>query len=152
VAWLRAVPARGGGLFCIQLDFFSLGLALPTIAVELGTTVTDLQWALSGYMIALGALLIPAGRLGDVLGRREVVLSGIALFGLSSLVCGLASSVPLLVGARVVQGVGAALTEGVAATLLGVATLLLVAGLATLAAEWPRPARRSGVGRERLSS
>ncbi|MDD7938628.1 MFS transporter [Actinomycetospora lutea] len=97
------------GLFCIQLDFFSLGLALPTIALELGTTVTNLQWLLSGYMIALGALLIPSGRLGDMLGRREVVLAGIALFGLSSLVCGLASSVPVLIGARVAQGVGAAL-------------------------------------------
>ncbi|MEJ2888168.1 MFS transporter [Actinomycetospora aeridis] len=93
----------------VQLDFFSLGLALPTMAVELGTTVTDLQWLLSGYMIALGALLIPSGRLGDMLGRREVMLTGIALFGLSSLVCGLASSVPLLIGARVAQGVGAAM-------------------------------------------
>lgn len=97
------------GLFCIQLDFFSLGLALPTIAVEMGSTVTDLQWLISGYMIALGALLIPAARLGDMLGRREVVLGGIAVFGLSSLVCGLATSVPVLIGARVVQGVGAAL-------------------------------------------
>lgn len=97
------------GLFCIQLDFFSLGLALPTMALDLGTTVTNLQWLLSGYMIALGALLIPAGRLGDMLGRREVLLAGIALFGLSSLVCGLVSSVPVLVGARVAQGVGAAL-------------------------------------------
>ncbi|MDD7966653.1 MFS transporter [Actinomycetospora lemnae] len=97
------------GLFCIQLDFFSLGLALPTIAVDLGTTVTNLQWLLSGYMIALGALLIPAGRLGEMLGRREVVLAGIAVFGLSSLVCGLATAVPVLIAARVVQGVGAAL-------------------------------------------
>ncbi|GAA4865476.1 MFS transporter [Actinomycetospora straminea] len=97
------------GLFCIQLDFFSLGLALPTIAVDLGTTVTNLQWLLSGYMIALGALLIPAGRLGEMLGRREVVLAGIALFGLTSLVCGLTSSVPVLIGARVAQGLGAAL-------------------------------------------
>src|SRR3954451_7996728 len=82
------------GLFCIQLDFFSLGLALPTMATDLGTTVTNLQWPISGYMIALGALLIPSARLGDMLGRREVLLAGIALFGLSSLVCGLASTVP----------------------------------------------------------
>jgi MFS family permease len=97
------------GLFCIQLDFFSLGLALPTIAAELGSTVTNLQWLISGYMIALGAFLIPSGRLGDVLGRREVLLTGIAVFGLSSLVCGLVTSAHLLIAARVVQGLGAAL-------------------------------------------
>lgn len=107
-ATLPFLPVAAG-LFCIQLDFFSLGLALPTMAAELGSTVTDLQWLISGYMIALGALLIPAGRLGEMLGRREVVLAGIALFGLSSLVCGLTTSVPVLVGARVVQGAGAAL-------------------------------------------
>lgn len=96
-------------LFCIQLDFFSLNLALPTIAEDLATPVTDLQWLLSGYMIALGALLIPAGRAGDVLGRRRVLLTGVAVFGLTSLVCGLVSSVPVLIAARVAQGVGAAL-------------------------------------------
>jgi MFS family permease len=96
-------------LFCIQLDFFSLSLALPTIAADLRTTTTNLQWLLSGYMIALGALLIPAGRAGDVLGRRRVLLTGVAIFGLTSLVCGLASSVELLVAARIAQGVGAAL-------------------------------------------
>jgi MFS family permease len=96
-------------LFLIQLDFFSLSLALPTIAADLGTAVTNLQWLLSGYMIALGSLLIPAGRLGDVLGRRAVLLTGIAVFGVTSLVCGLTSSVQVLTAARVVQGVGAAL-------------------------------------------
>ncbi|WP_328305046.1 MFS transporter [Actinomycetospora sp. NBC_00405] len=178
------------GLFCIQLDFFSLGLALPTIAVDMGTTVTDLQWLLSGYMIALGAVLIPAGRLGEMLGRREVLLTGIAVFGLSSLVCGVATSVPVLIAARAVQGVGAALimlgqlavqnvlppqqsaegsgamltslicfggigvvaaaavieavgprpptSTGLALTLLAVAALLLVAGVATLISQWPR--------------
>ncbi|MGQ0575771.1 MAG: MFS transporter [Pseudonocardia sp.] len=96
-------------LFCIQLDFFSLNLALPTIAAELGSSVTDLQWLLSGYMIALGALLIPAGRAGDVLGRRAVLLTGVAIFGVTSLICGLTSEVPVLIAARVAQGVGAAL-------------------------------------------
>ena len=98
-----------GALFCIQLDFFSLSLALPTIAADLATTTTNLQWLLSGYMISLGALLVPAGRAGDVLGRRAMLLTGVAIFGVTSLVCGLASSVPLLVASRIVQGVGAAL-------------------------------------------
>jgi len=71
----------GAALFCVQLDFFSLTLALPTIADDLRTTVTDLQWLLSGYMIALGSLLIPGGRAGDVLGRRTVLLLGVAFSG-----------------------------------------------------------------------
>ena len=99
----------GAALFCIQLDFFSLSLALPTIAADLGTSVTDLQWLLSGYLIALGALLIPAGRAGDVLGHRTVLLAGVAIFGITSLVCGLVSSVPVLIASRVIQGAGAAL-------------------------------------------
>ena len=111
-----------GALFCIQLDFFSLGLALPTIAADLGTPTTDLQWLLSGYMIALGSLLIPAARLGDMLGRRAVLLTGVALFGLTSLVCGLAGSVPLLIAARVAQGAGAALIMPTAFALVSNAT------------------------------
>jgi MFS family permease len=95
-------------LFCLQLDFFSLNLALPTIAADLGVSVTDLQWLVSGYMIAVGALLIPGGRASDVVGRRAVLLTGVAIFGITSLICGLTSSVPVLIGARIVQGVGAA--------------------------------------------
>lgn len=112
----------GGALFCIQLDFFSLSLALPTIAADLGTTPTNLQWLLSGYMIALGSLLIPAGRAGDVLGRRRVLLVGIAVFGLTSLVCGLVSSVPVLIAARIAQGVGAAMIFPTAFALVSNAT------------------------------
>jgi len=109
-------------LFCIQLDFFSLSLALPTIAADLGTSVTDLQWLLSGYMIALGSLLIPAGRAGDMMGRRSVLLVGIAIFGITSLICGLVSSVPVLIAARVAQGVGAALIMPTAFSLVSNAT------------------------------
>jgi MFS family permease len=96
-------------LFCIQLDFFSLNLALPTIAADLHSTPTNLQWLLSGYLIALGAPLIPAGRVGDILGRRAVLLTGVAIFGTTSLICGLTSSADVLIGARVVQGLGGAL-------------------------------------------
>jgi MFS family permease len=112
----------GAALFCIQLDFFSLTLALPTMADDLSTTTTNLQWLLSGYMIALGSMLIPAGRAGDVLGRRKVLLTGVALFGLTSLVCGLVSAVPLLIAARIAQGVGAALIMPTALALVTNAT------------------------------
>ncbi|CAA9269954.1 MAG: Uncharacterized MFS-type transporter [uncultured Actinomycetospora sp.] len=117
----RFLPV-GAALFCIQLDFFSLSLALPSIAADLGTSTTNLQWLLSGYMIAVGALLIPGGRLGDVVGRRAVLLAGVAVFGLTSLVCGLVSSVPVLVAARVVQGAGAAVALPTAFALVTNAT------------------------------
>lgn len=110
------------GLFCVQLDFFSVNLALPTIAEDLGTTTTNLQWLLSGYLMALGALLIPAGRAGDVLGRRAVLLAGVALFGATSLVCGLTASVPVLIGARILQGAGAAMIMPTAFALVSNAT------------------------------
>ena len=111
--WLR-FGAVALGLFCIQLDFFALGLALPTIAAELGTTTTDLQWVVSGYMLALGALMIPATRLADLVGRKRVLLVGIGIFGLASLLCGLAPTSSLLIAARVVQGIGGAMVLPVA--------------------------------------
>jgi MFS family permease len=132
----------GAALFCIQLDFFSLNLALPTIAADLGSTPTNLPWLVSGYLIALGAPLIPAGRVGDILGRRAVLLTGVAIFGATSLVCGLTSAVPVLIGARVVQGFGAALILPSAFALVTnatdetdrprvVGTLLGIAGIGT---------------------
>jgi MFS family permease len=118
---VRFLPV-GAALFCIQLDFFSLSLALPSIAADLGTSTTNLQWLLSGYMIAVGSLLIPGGRLGDLLGRRAVLLAGIALFGLTSLVCGLVSSAAVLVAARIAQGIGAAVVLPTAFALVTNAT------------------------------
>lgn len=105
-------------LFCIRLDFFALGLALPVIADDFGTTTTDLQWVLSGYMLALGSLMIPASRAADLLGRKRVLLAGIAVFGASSLLCGLSQSALQLEIFRVVQGVGAAMIMPVALTLV----------------------------------
>ncbi len=100
----------GAALFSIQLDFFALSLALPSIAADLGTTSTDLQWLVSGYMIAVGSLFIPAGRLGDIYGYRTVLLWGLSAFAVTSLACGLTSSISVLVVARVLQGAGAAMT------------------------------------------
>lgn len=96
-------------MFLIQLDFFSLTLALPMIADDFDSTATDLQWLLSGYMIALGALLIPAARSADIVGRRTVLRLGVLLFGVTSLACGLAPTSSFLIAARVLQGVGAAM-------------------------------------------
>ncbi len=96
-------------LFCVQLDFFALLLALPPMAADLDVSDTDLQWAVSSYMLALGALFIFGGRIGDIFGRRRALVSGCVLFGAASLACGFAPSPDFLVAARVLQGVGAAL-------------------------------------------
>jgi len=85
----------------------SVNVALPTIEEGLGATPGDVQWILSGYALALGVTLIPAGRAGDVLGRGTWFVLGLALFLLASLACGLAPTPFFLNAARIVQGVGA---------------------------------------------
>jgi EmrB/QacA subfamily drug resistance transporter len=96
-------------MFATNLDFFALNLAIPGMARDLEVSTTDMQWAISGYLLALGAFLIPGGRLGDLLGRRRMLIFGTALFGVTSLVGGLAPSAGFLIGARLFQGVGAAI-------------------------------------------
>lgn len=85
----------------------AVNVTLPTIATQLGAGPTDLQWVLSGYALAFGVVLVPAGRAGDVLGRGTVFLGGLGLFVLGSVACGLAPTPALLNLARVAQGVGA---------------------------------------------
>ena len=85
----------------------AVNVALPTIELGLGATPSDVQWILSGYALALGVSLIPAGRAGDVLGRGSWFVAGLVLFVLASLACGLAPTPLLLNVARIVQGVGA---------------------------------------------
>jgi MFS family permease len=79
-------------LFCVQIDYFAMNLALPRMAADLGSTTTDLQWVISVYMLALGAFMAPAGRIGDIFGRRRTLLIGIALFGIASVFCAIAPS------------------------------------------------------------
>lgn len=75
-----------------------MNLALPRMAIELGTTATNLQWMVSVYMLALGAFMVPAGRIGDIFGRRRALLTGIALFGIASALCALAPSAAFIIG------------------------------------------------------
>jgi MFS family permease len=105
---IRAVVALAVGMFCVQVDFFALNLALPRMAVDLNETTTNMQWVISANMIAVGAAMIPGGRLGDMRGHRRIVVAGLAVFGGASLVCGLSPSYGLLIGFRAVQGLGAA--------------------------------------------
>ncbi len=105
-------------LFCVQIDYFATNLALPRLASEFGSTATDLQWIISVYMLTLGAFMVPAGRIGDIYGRRRALLFGVALFGVASAACALAPSVPVLIAFRAVQGIGAALIFPVSVSVL----------------------------------
>ncbi|MEO3760908.1 MFS transporter [Mycobacterium sp. B14F4] len=105
-------------LFCVQIDYFAMNLALPRIASEFGSSTTDLQWVISVYMLALGAFMVPAGRIGDIFGRRRALLTGVALFGLASVACALAPSPAMLITFRAAQGVGAAMIFPVSVSVL----------------------------------
>lgn len=101
--------AAGLAMFIVDLDFFALNLAVPAMAKELDTTATNMQWVISGYMLAGGAFLIPGGRIADILGRKKMLMAGITIFGGASLACGLAPNPEVLIGFRVIQGMGCAI-------------------------------------------
>src|SRR5215212_5120101 len=101
------------GMLMIVLDVTIVNVALPSIQSDLGFSTSSLAWVVNAYLIAFGGLLLLAGRLGDLIGRRTVFLSGLALFTLASLLCGAAQSPEMLVAARFVQGIGGALTSAV---------------------------------------
>jgi EmrB/QacA subfamily drug resistance transporter len=95
------------------LDATVVNVALPSIGRDLGTSVDGLQWILTGYLLSLAALILLGGALGDRFGRRRIFVVGATMFGLASLLCGLAPNLALLVGGRLLQGVGGAmLTPG----------------------------------------
>ena len=96
------------GMLMIVLDITVVNVALPSIQEDLGFTQSGLAWVVNGYLIAFGGLLLLSGRLGDLLGRRNLFLWGLVVFVLASMVCGFAQSQEVLVGARFVQGVGGA--------------------------------------------
>ena len=106
--WVVLVVMCAGN-FLVLLDVTIVNVALPRIGSGLGTQLSGLQWIVDGYAIALAAVLLTGGTVGDLHGHKRVVLCGLAVFGAASLGCGLAPSTGVLVGARVIQGVGAAL-------------------------------------------
>jgi EmrB/QacA subfamily drug resistance transporter len=101
------------GMLMIILDSTVVNVALPAIQGDLGFTQSDLAWVMNAYLIAFGGLLLLAGRLGDLIGRKDVFMVGLAVFTVASLVCGVAQSQEMLIGARFIQGVGGALTSAV---------------------------------------
>jgi EmrB/QacA subfamily drug resistance transporter len=114
--WILAAVSTA--LFCVQIDYFAMNLALPRMASDLSSTTADLQWVISVYMLALGAFMVPAGRIGDIFGRRRALLAGIALFGVAPVFCALAPSAAVVIGFRAVQGLGAAFIFPVSVSVL----------------------------------
>jgi len=110
--WIALVVLCAGFLMII-LDQTIVNVALPSIQNDLGFSQSSLAWVVNAYLIAFGGLLLLAGRLGDLIGRKRMFMIGLTVFTLASLLCGLAQSQEVLIGARFVQGVGGAMTSAV---------------------------------------
>jgi DHA2 family methylenomycin A resistance protein-like MFS transporter len=117
------------GYFLVLLDVTIVNVALPQISSHLDAGVAGLQWVVDGYALALASLLLAGGTAGDRRGHKRIVLRGLVLFGVGSLACGLAPSTGFLIGARVFQGIGAA--------------LMLPGTLAIISHAFPQPAQQA---------
>ena len=104
--------------FMVVLDIAIVNVALPSIKVDLGFSQSDLQWVISAYALVFGGFLLLGGRAADMLGRRRLFLGGLVLFTVASLLAGLAWSEASLLGARALQGLGAAIIAPAALSIL----------------------------------
>src|SRR3989441_1737112 len=110
--WIALVVVCFGQLM-IVLDTTIVNVALPSIQKDLGFSQANLTWVVNGYSISYGGFVLLAGRLGDLVGRKRVFLAGVLLFTVASVLCGAAVTPGLLVAARLIQGLGGALSTGV---------------------------------------
>ncbi len=117
--WL-ALALLSAVQFMVVLDIAIVNVALPSIQVDLSFSQENLQWVISAYALVFGGFLLLGGRMADLLGRRRIFLLGIVVFTLGSLVSGLAWSEASLIGARALQGLGAAIISPAALSILGV--------------------------------
>src|SRR5881409_769580 len=115
--WL-ALALLSAVQFMVVLDIAIVNVALPSIKIDLGFSQENLQWVISAYALFFGGFLLLGGRAADLLGRRRLFLAGIVLFTLSSLLAGLAWSEGSLIGARALQGLGAAIITPAALSIL----------------------------------
>src|ERR1017187_1859464 len=106
--WL-SLGALSLSLLVIGLDLTVLSVTLPTLVRDLNNSSTNLQWIMDSYILVLAALLLPAGSLGDRLGRKRVLVVGLALFLIGSLLCANAGSAQELIGFRAFMGLGGAI-------------------------------------------
>jgi EmrB/QacA subfamily drug resistance transporter len=114
------LPVVLAGTFMVVLDFFIVNVALPSMQARLHASSGAIEWVVAGYSLTSAVFLVAGGKLGDRHGRRAVFAAGLALFTLASAACGFAPSPDVLVAARLVQGVGAALVMPNVLTLLAV--------------------------------
>ena len=115
--WLALMILCLGDLM-IVLDTTIVNVALPSIRTDLGFSQTSLVWVVNAYILTFGGFLLLGGRLGDLYGHRKLFLSGIVLFTLSSLACGLANTQETLIVARAIQGLGGAVVSAVALSII----------------------------------
>jgi EmrB/QacA subfamily drug resistance transporter len=101
------------GMLMIVLDITVVNVALPSIKDDLGFSQNSLAWVVNAYLITFGGLLLLAGRIGDLIGRRTVFLYGLGVFVAASILCGASQSESMLIGARLLQGIGGAMTSAV---------------------------------------
>jgi EmrB/QacA subfamily drug resistance transporter len=115
--WLT-LAVVGAAFFMTILDVAIVNVAIPSIQLKLHTTPATVQWVLIAYSITFGGFLLLGGRMADLLGRRLIFLVGLTLFTIASLICGLAGSIGVLIAARAVQGVGAAIISPAALSIV----------------------------------
>ena len=104
--WVLAATIIGSSMTFI--DSTVVNVALPALQADLHATITEVQWVIEAYALFLGALILVGGSMGDQVGRKRVFLAGVAFFTVASIFCGLATSAPVLIAGRALQGVGAA--------------------------------------------
>src|ERR1035437_7823741 len=114
--WTLAIVSIG--LFMVVLDNLVVNVALPSIHRDLGASIQALEWTVNAYVLAYAVLLLTGAALGDRFGRRRMFIAGIVLFTLSSAASAVAPSIDLLIAARALQGIGAAIVTPLTLTLL----------------------------------
>ena len=109
--WIKLVTLISVSVstFMLPLDYTIVAVALRDIQSDLGASFVDLQWVVNGYTLTFAAFLLAGGAFADIFGRRRLFVSGMAIFMLSSLICGLSPVASVLILARGVQGIGAAI-------------------------------------------
>ncbi len=117
VRW--ALAALSLSMLMPSLDTSIANAGLPTLATAFGASFQQVQWIVLAYLLAITTLIVSVGRLGDIIGRRRLLLAGISLFTVASLLCGAAPTLPLLIAARAVQGLGAAIMLALTVAFVG---------------------------------